>query len=151
MWGQLSRESLVWAVDPDDKSDVCGHFQHMCMCVCSCSVLCRAHNACARYCSFSWDGDVLIASYPPSRDVTLCDSIGVDAVWCGTGRMEASGPDVSGLRGNLARDRVAAEVPAESLQGAEFCRWRARWQRAQFVAKIKRLSSLGSLRPVCCS
>lgn len=36
--------------------------------------------------------------------------------------MEASGPDVSGLQGNLARDGVAAEVPAESLQGAEFCR-----------------------------
>lgn len=92
--------------------------------------------------------------YPPSRDVMLRDSIG-GAVWCGTGWMEASSPDVRGLWGNLARARIAAKVPADSLYGAEFCWWRAMWRPSQLVAEIKRLSSLGSLESgpfgVCCS
>lgn len=123
----------VWAPDPDDRSDVSGPFQ----CMCACSVLCRAHAACAplfiqtRWWCFDC-GD-----YPPSRDVMLSDCIS-SAILCGTGWMEAWR---LGLWGKLAWDYTAAQVPADSLQGAEFCWSRARWQTAQFVAEIKRLSS----------
>ena len=61
----------------------------------------------------------------------------------------------SGLWGNLAWDYNAAKVPADGPQGAEFCSWDARWQPAQFIAEIKRLSSLclfklGRLGVCCC-
>lgn len=49
-------------------------------------------------------------------------------------------------RGNLVSGLVAAKVHADSLWGAQFCRWWARWLRARFAAEIKRLSSLGSVK-----
>lgn len=141
----------VWAPDPDDESDICGHFQcvHLCVfCPLECWYCLSAIVHSAEMMMF-W---LRRLSTQPGCNVWFYQQSRL--MWSGMNGGQQSWR--VGLWGNMAWDLMAAKLPADGLKGAEVCWWGARWLRAQLVPEIKRLSTLcllkqSSLLGVLCS